>query len=208
MNKRKLTALLLALMLILCGCQGGRQNAAIPEDTTVEKSDNSFGARYSFNMKSIDKKLSEALADYSADYDKVQWQTLSSGLIDDNGVAYTSCCKTQKGITYTAAVEDNSKKVMNLGCGCATKRLDTVLYRERFLKLNAAIAQCAGGYTESDRVFLMKLFDDLLSGDEDTLVYRDMLYIKSVDEETTVLMTAPCSDIVIRKNDYREYEFN
>lgn len=194
-------------MLILCGC-GEKDTMPTPAADTVEKSENSFGARYSFTLTEIDKELTEALNSLGAEYDQAKWEMLSNGLIDNNGVAYLSYTKTQKGITYAAAVENDSKKVMNIGCGCPSERLENVLYRERFLKLNAAIAGCAGGYEKSDRVYIEKIFDKLLTDHEDTLYYEGMLYIRSIDKGTTLLMTAPCSKMVVRKNEYREYTNN
>ena len=70
-------------------------------------------------------------------------------------------------------------------------------------RIQTYIAVHAGGYDKDDAGYFIMLFTILLYGEEDTLCYGDSLYIKSVDRDTTVLMTAPCSQRIIREKHYK-----
>lgn len=209
MNKRTLCLILAAITLIavFCGCQAKKDQSPLPEPerTTCEKSANSFGARYTFNLAKICMENNPDVKELGVTLKNADWETISAQLADDNGVSYSSLCNRKNSVTFTAAVENKSKKVMNLGCGCMTEMLKNDPYRESFLEIAAITAQHAGGYREEDRAFLKGIFRRLLEDDGDILVYRDTLYIRSVDEGTTVLITAPCSEEVIDEKQYKEY---
>jgi len=212
MNKQKLllslTAAILALILLLCGCQSGEEKKdalPIPIRTTVEASDNSFGARYSFTLGKISKDIGRNLGSLRIELKEENWETLSVGLIDDNGVKYTSYCNHTDSVSFIAAVEDESGKVMNFGCGCGSEQLSDSAYRSSFLRLAALIAVQTGGYSDDSTAFFMGLFQDLLDSEEEALSYGETLYFKSIDEKTTVLMTAPCSEQVMIDKQYKNY---
>ena len=209
MNKQRTIVRLEALLLITALLFGGCANpgdtgseSPTPSRTRTEDSENSFGSRYSFTIEEISKELSED--DLCKDYsDFSQWETISEGLVDDNGVCYSSCCIRADGVIFTAAVENDSRKVMNIGCGCQSDQLERFSFRLSFFCLAASIAVHAGGYDKDDAGYFIMLFTILLYGEEDTLCYGDSLYIKSVDRDTTVLMTAPCSQRIIREKHYK-----
>lgn len=212
MNRHKLRviAALLVLLTLLCGCQNTSQQeeskAPTPVQETIERSDNSFGARYRFTLGSITKEMTEDFKSLNLSLSNANWTTLSVGLVDDNGVQYSSYCNRIGAVTLTAAVESESGKVMNIGCGCQTEQLKDSAYRLSFLRLAATIAVHAGGYGEDDLNYFLGIYKTLADEDEDTLRYESSLYIKSVDDSTTVLMTMPCSESILRKNQYIKYD--
>ncbi len=175
-----------------------------PEKVTMEMSKNSFGARYRFTLEEISDVLDDELEDMNIPVKKDDWEILSEGLVDDNGVRYSSYCNRKNSIVFTAAAEEKSKKLMNIGCGCKTDQLNSFAYRTVFVRIAAKIAVCADGYADDALDALMRIFMTLLNGDEDTLSYQGALYIKSVDKETTVLMTAACSEAVVKEKNYQE----
>lgn len=196
-------AALLLIPALLAGC-GKDAAAKLPEPSidTIESSGNSFGARYRFTLEQFTEEIADDLEELNLTPFQRKWETLSEGLVDDNGVYYTSCCNRVKGITFTAAVEDQSKKVMNIGCGCESEKLEDKAFRDKFIRLAAQIAVHSGGFEQKDIEGLDGIFTKLTDGDEDILCLGELLFIKSVDDETTVLMTAPCSPEVIKENRY------
>ncbi len=212
MNRNKFivrfTAVLMITALLLCGCKNSAEQEKenpVPVQNTVEKSSNSFGARYTFSLGRISREMTDDLEALKLSMNSADWTTLSTGLVDDNGVQYSSYSYHDNGVTLTAAVEDGSGKVMNLGCGCQSKELESSAYRLSFLRLAAAIAVHAGGYDGDAAAYFTGLYITLLNSEDDTFCYGNSLYIKSVDEDTTVLMTAPCSEKVISEKNYKEY---
>ncbi len=195
-----LTAWILAVMLILCGCQ---KNGPQPVDDLIEASSNSFGARYIFTRSTFTEMASGALEDEDIVLKANGWETITGDLVDDNGVKYSSYCNRTDDLTFTVAVENESGKVMNVGCGCDSKLLSDDSFRERFVRISAITALTAGGYDPKNRDYFVGIFNDLLDGDDEIVSYGGSLYIKSVDDAATVLMTAPCSDDVIENNRYR-----
>lgn len=214
MNKSRfvvcMAAGLLSAVMLFTGCGNNEEKAAdpIPENKTIEASNNSFGARYSFTLDTLSRNLAKKLSGEEITFDAGGWEILSTGLVDDNGVAYSSYCRRFGSVTFTAAAEDESGRVMNIGCGCQTDLLEDDDYRSSFLQLMSLTAACAGGYDDSAQSYLENIFETLLDGDVDTLCYEGSLYIKSVDDNTTVLMCVPCSADIISKNDYEYYSEN
>ena len=196
-------AVLLAVMLLLCGCQSENSLKWKPIRTTIEQSDNSFGARYIFTLDEFTEKIEPELESFDIKLSRSGWEILIEKLVDDNGVSYRSYCCHAGTITFTVATENDNGKVMNIGCGCDSALLEDEDYRNSFVQLCAVIAQYAGGYEEKSIDFFAGVFIQLLDGEDDILCYGETLYIKSVDNAATVLMTAPCSEDYINKNHYQ-----
>lgn len=195
-----LTALITAILLILSGCQ---KNGPLPVVEMIEASDNSFGARYTFDLATF-----TAITDSTLDSERIslktdEWETISDKLVDDNGVKYSSFCQHTGGVTFTVAVENESGKVMNIGCGCESKQLEDDDFRDRFIRISAYTALAAGGYDEGELSFFIKVYNDLFDSDDEIVCHGGSLYIKSIDDAATVLMTAPCSEEIIEKNRYQ-----
>ena len=214
MNKKtqifRLTVVLIMLFaLILTGCQSdetqSKKKSPTPSEKTIERSENSFGARYNYTLGEISNAIAEDAGSMNLELKNADWKTISAGLVDDNGVNYSSYCNREGKVTFTAAVEDESGKVMNIGCGCQTSQLDNTAYRSSFVRLAATIAVNAGGYDKNDLGYFMLLFKALLNDSNDTLYYEGSLYFKSVDNETTVLMVAPCDDKYLSEHEYAVY---
>lgn len=207
-NKRSrwgTAALTAAIALLLCAC-GAAGNTPSPERTTTEDSDNSFGARWSFTLDEFSEAAAEELENADVRLSDDKWETINAGLIDDNGVTYSSFCRHAEQITFIAAVEDDSNKVMNIGCGCETELLEDEAFRSKLIDVAAITALNAGGYAGETKAYFISAFTTLLDSDDDTLYHGDQLFIKSVDNKTTVLMTAPCSGKVREKNHYKTVE--
>lgn len=203
MNKTGLgiTAILLAAALALGGCSDKKSddyydNLLQSSGVTIEEADNSIGARYTFTLGELADIINGAVKHHDAGVGLSQdgWALMSGDLVDDSGTAYSSYYYRADSITFTAAVEDESRKIMNIGIGCPTKKLDEREYRDSIILLGALIATSAGGYGEDGTPFIKGIFETLTQGDKTSLYYQDTAYIKSVDDSTTVLMISPTTN--------------
>lgn len=194
-----LTALILAVCLMFCGCENKNP---LPKLDTIEASDNSFGARYAFTLDEFTEDAADELGE-DFELTKDGWEIISGELVDDNSIGYSSYCQHAGDFTFTVAVENESGKVMNIGCGCDSKRLEDTEFQDNFVALCARMAIIAGGYEDKQLDFFVGIFALLLNSDNEIVSHGESLYIKSVDDAATVLMTAPCSEDIIEKNHYQ-----
>lgn len=192
-------ALILTICMIFCGCENKNP---LPKQDTIEGSDNSFGARYTFTLETFTAMAAKAFDAEDFLLKKDGWKPITDDLVDDNGVKYSSYYQRAGEITFTVAVEADNGKVMNIGCGCETKRLGDEDFRDSFVRICARTAIAAGGYEDRQLDFFVGIFNDLLDGDDEIVSHGESLYIISVDDAATVLMTAPCSEDIIEKNHY------
>ncbi len=187
---------------------------------TYEESSNNLGARYTFTLKEFNTMLNEACEDMgveegeSFDYDN--WSVMSKDLEDDNGIVYSSYYYATDTLTITAAVENESKKVMNLGCGTTYEEFveADADYQYTVMLTAAIISMVAGGYTDSDLEFLYYIFFDSAKYDEQ-FFYNNSVYMmnlskaEGVEGSVVLFMTSPCKDEIKDEwnlTDYSEYE--
>lgn len=229
---KKIISLILIVLFVfsLCSCGNNSEETTATEETkteikneypnpsekTWEKSGNNIGARYIFSLKEFTEKLNSALNKMNGDekvkFDFSNWKILSEGLTDDNGVLYDSYYYETDTIGYTCAVEKDSKKVMNIGCGCSYKMFtDTENdYQYSVLIMSALIACVAGGYSVDDLEFMYNLFLDV-TNNETAIYFKNGVYLVNYDnkEDSSVLFIVSCADDSIKTKwnlvDYENY---
>ncbi len=234
---KKIICLVLVLLMTLCTCacsdknsaQSDKQNDSVvaadeyplPKEITFEESENNLGARYIFTLQAFNDKLNAACKelgtkDVQEFFDFENWQIMSSELVDDNGIEYTSFYYPTDTLTITAAVENKSQKVMNIGCGNTYEEFvnSDAEYQYTVMLTAAIIAMVAGGYTESDIEFLYDIFFDSAKNNVQ-FFYQNAVYMmnlsKAEGEEGSVVlfMTSPCKDKIKSEwelTDYSEFE--
>lgn len=185
-----------------------------PKQTLWESSDNSLGARYVFTLDEINQMLNDALVDMGAEkdteeFENSKWQKLSEKLTDDNGVKYDTYYFDNGDIAYTCAVENESKKVMNLGCGCSFEKFNDKNsdYQHSVILMSSLIACVAGGYETKDIDFMYNLFVDTINSNK-AVYYNNALYKAQYDtkEDSSVLfMVSPATDAVLTLENTVEY---
>ena len=196
MNKLAATAAaVLFAAVLLCSCAEEKLIPPEPTEITVEAAKNSAGKRFDLTLDELSRKMDETVKSLS-DSDESpasigKWEVISKGLVDDNGVNYTSYRNKKQAGTLTAAVEDDSGKLMNVGCGCEKAVAEDKNIRGDFVTLTAVLAEQAGGFTDGDLRFLKKLVTDLLDGEDDRLFYENVLYSRSEYEDTVVIIMTP-----------------
>ena len=208
MNKKKRLPVLIlvcAILLSACGAAKGPQ----PSEQTGEYAENSVGRRFNFTLQELNDRIDSTLSALSDVADKSvtagEWEVLEQGLTDNSGVKYTSYCVHRNRFTLTAAVEDDSKKVMNVGCGCRQELLEEQAGRRGFLTLSAVLAEQAGGFADADIPFLRGLIAALLDGEEDELYYEGLLCSRSEDRDTVVVILSPCGTARARRDGVKTF---
>ncbi len=235
MKKNICLVLVLLMTLCMCACsdknsdQSDKQNDSVaaaaeyplPKEITFEESENNLGARYTFTLQEFNDKLNAACKelgtkDVQEFFDFENWQVMSSELVDDNGIEYSSYYYPTDTLTITAAVENKSQQVMNIGCGNTYEEFvnSDAEYQYTVMLTAAIIAMVAGGYTESDIEFLYDIFFDSAKNNEQ-FYYQNSVYMmnlsKAEGEEGSVVlfMTSPCKDEIKSEwelTDYSEFE--
>ncbi len=193
----------------------------VPTTLTFEESENNLGARYNFTLKEFNTMLNDACENLGTNdidefFDYSHWTVMSDNLTDDNGIKYSSYYYATDTLTISAAVENESGKVMNLGCGTSYEEFASADadYQYTVMLTSAIIAMVAGGYTENDLEFLYCIYFDSAKNSE-KFYYHNGVYMmnisKSKDEEGSALlfMTSPCQEEIKTSwelTDYRDYE--
>lgn len=192
-----------------------------PTKATTEESDNAFGARYCFTIEVFTDMLNDCYAEMSNgeskekfSYDK--WQVLSQELCDDNSVKYSSYYYMTDAITIIASVEDESKKVMNVGCGCTYAAFNDSKdnFSYSVLTMAAMLSSVAGGYETDKMEFLYYIYLDAVSSKK-SFYYNNSAYVMTLkdngddDNSVVLFMSSPVSNDSKEKlmlTDYKTYD--
>ena len=215
MNKRisAFAAVLAVLCLILSACGGSEKEEITypkPTEFTGENSTNVTGRRFSLSLKEFSDRINESMAALSnggEDPPKIGgWEILSSGLADDKGVRYSSYINKNALWILTAAVEDESKRLINAGCGCSKELLESSEYRDAFVTFTAIVEEAAGGYGEEDISFLKELTESLISGGDKQLYYERCLYALNDDGETVMIIVSSSTAQYAKEKGIKDFE--
>lgn len=213
MNKPlKIIAAIFALLFIAASFTSCGEDPSVlhyPSRVTAEEAENSAGMRFVISFGELDELMEDMIIRLGRKGIELtedgEWKILTEGLVDDNGVGYTSYVKQAKDAVLTAAVEDESGKLINVGCGCSSDVL-TDERKENFVTLTAALAACVGGYEWKDVDFLKKLTEECLVEKDSALYYDGMSFTRSEDEESTVLILSPSSLETAMEREERIFE--
>lgn len=186
-----------------------------PVEKTWESSDNALGARYIFDLEELCKRLQKSVKEMgvsisSFNYD--DWKILSENLVDDNGVEYSTYYYSTDKLAFTAAVENRSKKVMNVGCGCSYDMFtdEEEDYQYSVLTMTSLIACTAGGYSIDDIDFMYSLIVDVTKNTS-SIYFNNNIYLVKYDEnenESVLFMISAISETKSKEwnlIDYRDY---
>lgn len=231
---KKLICILLAAIFIfsLTACKSDENSKTDEEESTQEisttlypsprsvmweKSENNLGARYTFTLKEFNKMLNNRCKNLSDKvdtdfFDYKNWKKMSDTLLDDNGIEYTSYYYATDALTITAAVENKSKRVMNLGCGTSYEEFvnSDEDYQYTVMLTAAIIAMTAGDYSDENLEFLYYIFFDSAKNDKQ-FFYNNSVYMlnmsKEKDEKTAALlfMMSPCKDEILEEWELTDY---
>ncbi len=234
MKKIICVLLVIILMFSICACKGkntegdvnieettATSSYPVPKEKRFEKSENNLHARYTFTLEEFTSMLNAECKNLGSSEDETffeydNWELISENLLDDNDIAYSSYYYATDTLSITAAVENESKKVMNIGCGTTYSEFVNAdeNYQYTVILTSAIIAMVAGGYSKDDLEFLYCVFFDAAK-DNEKFYYENGVYMmnlsKAQDEEGSVVlfMTSPCMEDIISDwelTDYENYE--
>ncbi len=240
MPMKRIIAILLTLVLVLSLCACNKETTKkgimtdssfdeaittvrypVPVTLTYEESENNLGARYTFTLSEFNSMLNAACEELSTDdfceyFDFNNWQLMSDNLTDDNGIKYSSYYYSTDTLTITAAVENESQKIMNLGCGTSYEEFAKADadYQYTVMLTSAIIAMVAGGYTVNDIEFLYCIFFDSAKFNE-KFFYHNGVYMMNISKaegekgSALLFMTSPCKDEIEKEwelTDYSDYD--
>lgn len=234
--KKTICILLIALMVLsLCACSGSEEDVTeneiveeqnvnsgpVAKTVTYEESKNNLGARYTFTLEEFNTMLNEECkslgdATVSEYFELDNWQKMSDTLVDDNGIEYTSYYYATDVLTITAAVENESGKVMNLGCGSSYEEFanGSADFQYNIMFTSAILAMVAGGYDDDALEYLYYIFFDSAKYDE-SFFYNNSVYMMNLSsandgtDAALLFMMSPCKDEILKEwelTDYSSYE--
>lgn len=188
-----------------------------PRTVTWEKSENNLGARYTFTLEEFNTMLNERCenlgnSDVSEFFDFKNWEIMADNLVDNNGIEYTSYCYSTDVLTITAAVENKSEKVMNLGCGTSYNDFvsSDAEYQHTVMLTSAIIAMTAGDYSDENLEFLYCIFFDSAKNDKQ-FFYNNSVYMLNMSKEegeegaALLFMMSPCKDEILEEWELTDY---
>lgn len=198
---KKAAAILLGLMIaLLSACSAGDTvvlSPLNPEKTMTEPSDNSLGARFTFTLDEYTELLNRVLVATNPDNEDArlsadQWNTLSDRMVDDNGIAYSSYFYVSSTVTYTAAQENESEKLFNIGIGCPKEILDDSEseYHDSVIVMASLMVVTAGGYNLKELDSIYGLFSRLMQGEEDITIPGLRLSMDIYEDTAIFLLSA------------------
>lgn len=236
---KKLSAIFLSVILVLMcatlsSCSEQKESIVIDEpqristgdevfpsknNSALEKSDNVNQMRFVCTLRSFTQRYNRLMDDFGGneflDYNK--WECSSGFLRDLNNIEYRNYIYNGNGITFTASVEEETHKLMNVGCGSTTgmyvQQSENTTLGNIILKKTAIMAAAACGYYVENLDVIQDIFYRTTMEDTSSLYYKGIVYslsIKSNKEDsrksTMLFKVFPISDSRQKEWKYTEYE--
>ena len=189
----------------------------VPKKITSEDSKNKLGLRYVFTLEEYNTMLNDACnnlgqGDNKRFFDYENWEMVSDNLTDENGVEYASYSYITDVLIITAAVEKESKKVMNRGCGAAYEQFEDggEDFQYNVILTASIIAMVAGGYEQDDLEFLYSIFYDSAQYKQGFFYHNNLYMIdyskgESEDVSVVLFMTSPCNSEIQKQWELIDY---
>lgn len=162
-----------------------------PSKVNWEESQNATGARFNLTLKEYTEqfnKMYNSLGGGSEEIDYSKWQLMKKGQLDENGVAYDYYYYADDKTVLTATVEQQSGKLMNLGCGTTVSVFineSETTYQSVILAMTGIMACVAGGYSVENVTFFADLYVDTISNSNNSFWYNNCIYLLNVEEGET-----------------------
>lgn len=208
MIKRVIAAALVAataLCFAACGGNGSSENSVIEivkpktaatEDEgnitakldAVENSPNVNGKRFNINLRNFTfdyNKEKEGLGE-SNKLVLANWNKKNDAK-DNNGVDIQYWYYDDKEVSFTATVETESQKILNIGCGTTmnqfTDEKDNGVQNSDIILAKAALmAKVVCGFPEGSESILQDIFYRTATESDDSLWYRGYVFTLSTEE--------------------------
>ncbi|MCD8026550.1 MAG: hypothetical protein LUF33_06400 [Clostridiales bacterium] len=205
MKKTPIVLLLTAVIFILSACSSGDtaidninepnkdstsdQIYPAQNDDALEESGNVNGMRFALTLEEFTDEYNEIIEKIGGEYlETDKWTVTGEPDSDTNGVEleyyYYDCEK----YNFTATVEAESEKLVNVGCGTAmsvfVSQNEDENYSDVILERCAAMAAAACGFPSSSIEALQDIFYRTTFEDAQSLWYQGCIYSLSTDEDS------------------------
>ncbi len=156
-----------------------------------EESNNATGARFDMTLKEYTEdfnKMYNSLGGGNQQIDFSKWQLQSKGQRDENGIVYDYYYYADDMVVLTATVEQESEKIMNLGCGTTVSVFineENSQYQSVILAMTGIMACVAGNYPVDNVTFFSNLYVNTISDNNNSFWYNNCIYLLSVEEGKT-----------------------
>ena len=204
----KKLALLIALCFIfsLSACTSKETNISVeqPENlstgdeifpalnvNSIEQSPNANGMRFTFNLEDFTKKYNEITKETGGNelLDFSKWIKQDNVQTDVNGVKIQYYYYDENNINFTASVEVESQKLVNVGCGTTMgnfiKSENNVSNSDIILRKTAIMAQAVCQFPLGSTDVLQDIFYRTTNENVDSLWYQGFVFALSTQNDKT-----------------------
>ena len=203
MKKSFLLVVSVILCLSLLGCgESKTKNDEIIQETTVsttevayeftnpavEPCDNVNLMRYTMTLDSFTAKYNEIMNDLGGTefLNPSRWKKTGDTEKDTKGVEFNYYYYNAANLNFTASVEKESKKIINIGCGTAMSVFisqDASDSDNIVLNKSAIMAAAICGYSADKTELLADIFRTITFEQIDSLWYEGNIFTLSTDED-------------------------
>lgn len=233
MKKTAIICLLAVLILTISGCSSGEKSISGIEQpkistndeiypaqnaTAAEKSDNVNGMRFSINLNAFTDKYNEIMSSTGSKdlLIKQNWKKTGKTNKDSNGVSYDYYYYDADKLNFTATVETQSGKLMNIGCATTTDLFVSQQKNQKFsdvvLQKSAVMAAAVCGFPSSSIEVLKNIFYCTTLENTDSLWYEGNVFSLSMNENkedsqksTMLFRVFPVKDSLKKEWDIPDY---
>lgn len=184
----------------------------------TEKSSNVNGMRYTITLDEFTEKYNEIIEKTgNSEYlNKENWQKAGEPEQDLNGVKYQNYYYNANKFNFTAAVETESKKLINVGCGTTMSIFVLHENNESFsniiLKKSAIMAAAVCGFPTNSLDILQDIFYRTTFENKESLWYEGNIFSLSMNEDkndseksTMLFRVFPVADYLLEKWNIPDY---
>lgn len=228
---KRLLAVLLTAVLIISFSSCGSTEKKLPKGATEDEAnypkrvkenfvenDNETRMTYLFTLANYTTEFNTMYKKLGGDYKEFPYKNWINRADEkrSNGKVYNYYYLKSKDVVLTATEEDESGRLINIGCGISVKNFNSSeKIKSRVMTICGVMAASAGGYRASDVNFFSNLFADTISRDDHSFWYDGCIYIydkeTSSDNTETILFRTMPADKSIKNDwnlqDYEEYWF-
>ncbi len=205
MYKKIIPVFIICITIFLTACssgEGGLTNVEKPEGLStsdevhptqspdaVEESENINGAHYTATLQEFTGRYNSIMMDTGGtDYlYRANWKKQGAVQEDNNGVEYQLYYYNEELFTITAAVEIESGKIMNVGCGTTMNTFVTqendVNNSDTILHACAIEAAAVCGFNENSLDVLQDIFYRTTFENVDSLYYEGNVFCMDTNDD-------------------------
>ncbi len=202
---RKLTIFFILIILITCtcGCSQSDNKISIDEPQKISTGDQIFHAQnkdsVEFSNNVNGKRFTLTLEQFSYRYNEISqrlgmnelinvkaWKSKGVTEFDNNGVEIEYYFYNAENLNFTATIETDSQKIMNIGCGTTmghfVSQEDDVANSDIILRKCAIMAEAVCQFPSGSTDVLQDVFYRTTFEDNESLWYQGFIFSLSTKE--------------------------